>query len=216
MYRSSSPQARVSRHLFASLSLLLGFSAHAGATCTPDADVFADGFESGAACRWSQSEGGVPCATYAVDFCRLQFPLVINAVEGTAVTVFGRLYIAGLTDQSGGNDPAPQVSAYVGYGPDGTDPAAGACWVWAPASPNPGYGPPSPGYESNNDEYQASLSIPSPPGQYDFAYRFSGNSGVSFTFCDGGNGSSDGYSPAEAGQLTSEPAPPFSASSQRP
>ncbi len=150
----------------------------------------------------------LPPVTYSIDFCRLQFPNSIDEVEGTDVDVFGRLFIAGLTDVSGGNDPAPEVIGYVGYGPNGTDPAVDPGWVWTEGIPNMSYGPASPSYEAANDEYVATLTVPSPPDNYDFAYRYSGDSGMTFTYCDGGAaGSSDGYSPITAGQLTSSAAP---------
>lgn len=149
---------------------------------------------------------------YPIDFCRLQFPDLIDEVQGTDVDVFGRLFSAGLTDLSGVNDPAPEVIGYVGYGPDGTDPAIDMGWVWTGGIPNAAYGPAAPGYEANNDEYTAVLSVPS-PGDYDFAFRFTGDSGMSFTYCDGQpEGSSNGYAPADAGQMTSQmggPPPPL-------
>jgi hypothetical protein len=143
--------------------------------------------------------------TYPIDFCRLQFPTLIDETQGTNVDVFGRVYIAGLTDLTGVNDPAPEVSGWVGYGPDGTDPAVDLGWTWVIGTPNAAYGPASPGYEANNDEYQAVLTVPV-PGTYDFAFRFSGDSNATFTYCDGQPaGSSDGYAPADAGQMTSSP-----------
>ncbi len=141
----------------------------------------------------------IPPTTYSVDFCRLQFPEVINEDAGTDVTVYGRLFIGGLTDQTAGNDVAPEVSGQVGYGPDGTDPAVDAGWTWIDAIPNPGWD----GSEANNDEYQAVLPVPA-PGEYDFAYRFSGDTETTYTYCDGqGPGSSDGYQVENAGQMTS-------------
>ncbi|MCA9653256.1 MAG: lamin tail domain-containing protein [Myxococcales bacterium] len=149
-----------------------------------------------------------PCVAppmYSIDFCRLQFPEIIDEVEGTMVDVFGRVYIAGLTDISGVNDLAPEVIGYVGYGPDGTDPSIDPGWTWTAGTDNAGYGPASPGYEVNNDEYQAVLTVPSPPGAYDFAFRFTGDGGSTFTYCDGQPaGNSDGYQPANAGQMTSQ------------
>jgi hypothetical protein len=143
--------------------------------------------------------------SYPIDFCRLQFPDVIDETTGTDVTVFGRLFSGGLTDLSGVNDPAPEVIGYVGWGPDGSDPAVDATWTWVAGTPNAGYGPASPNYEANNDEYQAVLSVPA-PGTYDYAFRFSGDDGATFTYCDGqAPGSSDGYQPANAGQMTSSP-----------
>ena len=143
---------------------------------------------------------------YTIDFCRLQFPTTINEPAGNQVNVYGRLYVAGLTDLSGVNNPAPGVIAYVGYGPDGSDPASG--WTWSTGIANASYDNGSPSYESNNDEYLAVVSVPS-PGTYDFAFRFSGDGGQTFTYCDSQlEGSSNGYNPALAGQMTSQSAGP--------
>jgi hypothetical protein len=142
--------------------------------------------------------------TYTIDFCRLQFPLDVVATTGTDLVVYGRLYIAGLTDQSPFNEPAAAVDAWVGYGPDGSDPAVDPGWTWIPATPNPGWNGDDFG-EPNNDEYQATMVVPA-PGTYDLAYRFSGDSGGTFTVCDGDpGGSTTGYSPADAGALASVP-----------
>lgn len=154
--------------------------------------VFDDGFE------------GDDSTTYTIGYCSLQEPVIINETEGTGVNVYGRLWIAGLTDTSVvGNDPAPEVIGYVGYGADGSDPSSG--WAWTAGIPNPDYNVASLGFEENNDEYLAVITIP-PPGDYDFAFRFSGDSGVTFTYCDADPlGSSNGYNPADAGQMTALP-----------
>jgi hypothetical protein len=48
------------------------------------------------------------------------------------------------------------------------------------------------------------MSLP-PAGEYDFAVRFSGDGEATWTVCDAGDaGSSNGYAPADAGQLTSQ------------
>jgi hypothetical protein len=149
----------------------------------------------------------VACRVWTVGFCRLQSPLTITAAVGAPTTVYGRVFVAGLTDASGVNDPHPRLVAAVGVGPDGSDPASAAGWTWTAAAPNAGYGPASPGYEMNNDEYQADLAAPGPAGSYDYAYRFSGDGGATWLYCDGQPaGSSDGYQTANAGQLTSTPA----------
>lgn len=141
---------------------------------------------------------------YNIDFCRLQFPTNVVDLEGTPVDVFGRLFVGGLTDLSGVNDPAASVQMQVGYGGDGTDPAVDAGWVWTAGAPNASYGPASPSYEANNDEYVATMALPV-PGTYDFAVRFTGDGGATYTYCDGGDaGSSNGYAPADAGQLTTQ------------
>ncbi len=145
----------------------------------------------------------------SIDFCRLQFPTAIGGDVGSVVTVFGRLFSAGLTDLSGANDTDPAIAASVGVGPDGSDPASDPGWSWTSGTANPGYNAGSPNYEANNDEYQADLTLPGPAGDYDFAFRFSGDAGVTFTYCDSGMGTTDGYDAADAGQLTST-APPLS------
>jgi len=137
---------------------------------------------------------------YTIDFCRMQSPNTIAEDFGTTVDVFGRVYVEGLTDISTANDLAPELSAQVGYGPDGTDPAVDAGWTWIDATPNGGYTAVAP--EENNDEYVASLLVPE-PGEYDYAYRFSGDSQGTYTYCDGQDaGNSDGYQLANAGQMT--------------
>ena len=137
---------------------------------------------------------------YTIDFCRMQSPDTIVQDAGTTVDVFGRLFIAGLTDMSTSNDLAPEVSAQLGYGPDGTDPAVDAGWTWIDAMPNAGYTAVAP--EENNDEYMVTLTVPV-PGEYDYAYRFSGDSEGTYTYCDGQDaGNSDGYQVANAGQMT--------------
>jgi hypothetical protein len=137
-----------------------------------------------------------------IDFCRLQRPVTIDGMENSVVTVFGRVYIAGLTDPSGGNDPDRAVIGAVGAGPDGSDPATDSGWTWFDGEPNPGYDIGSPDHDSNADEYQADLVLPGPPGDYDYAFRFSGDAGETFTYCDTGLGTVDGYNPDDAGQMT--------------
>lgn len=178
------------------------------AAARADEEIFDEGFESGTVCLWSEAVGAEDCPDpYTIDACRLLHPLLIDEVEGTSVAVYGRFYVAGLTDQSGVNDPAEGVAGAVGFGPDGTDPNVNGDWVWTTGAPNPGYGAGSPGYVADEDEYQAMLTVPA-AGSYDFAFRFTGDFGATFTSCDGGAGSVDGYSPADAGQMTAKPPSP--------
>jgi hypothetical protein len=147
---------------------------------------------------------------WTIDFCRLQFPTVIEQLETTSITVYGRLYVAGLTDQSVTNDVDANVASFVGYGPDGSDPATSPDWTWTAAVPNAAWDGSAVGV-ADEDEYQAVMTIPA-AGTYDFAYRFTGNAGFSFTYCDGdGPGSTNGYNPADAGAMTSTAAAPASA-----
>ncbi|MCB9543370.1 MAG: scavenger receptor cysteine-rich domain-containing protein [Myxococcales bacterium] len=144
-----------------------------------------------------------------VDFCRLQFPLSINAAPGERTVVYGRLYERGLTDRTPRNDADPGIQAAVGYGPEGSQPS-GAGWVWTNAVPNPGWDGAAAG-ERDNDEYQAELVTPA-AGRYDYAFRFSLDGGVTVTYCDrDGAGTTlagqpaAGYTPAQGGDLLSDP-----------
>ena len=145
-------------------------------------------------------------STFDVDWCRLQWPLLIEEPPVTPVTVYGHLYIAGLTDLSSGNDPVPGiVLAQAGYGPDGSDPNL-PDWSWFDAEPNPDWNDAG---EPGNDEYMAEILLPAAPGEYDHAYRFSGDGGATWTYADratgvpGEDGSENGYQ-TENADLTPE------------
>jgi len=117
------------------------------------------------------------------DYCTVQFPHSF-AVQAGAVTpsIYGQLYEAGLTETP---DPAPGVTAEVGFGALGSQPWL-AGWTWSPAAWNIQAG--------NNDEYVASFMAPS-PGDYSYVYRFSLSGGSGWTYCDGnGSGSNAGLS----------------------
>jgi hypothetical protein len=123
-----------------------------------------------------------------------------ESVAGAQTNVFGRVHAAGVTDTTPMNDPDPRIQAQVGYGPGGSFPVDNS-WFWAPATSNPLYGPGSPSHEPSYDEYVGTLTAPG-SGVYDFAYRFSGNGGADWVNCDADvEGSANGYSPADAGQM---------------
>ncbi len=135
-----------------------------------------------------------------VDFCKLQFPLDVQAEEqGAETTYFGRYFHEGITDQTQGNDEHEGLRAQFGYGPDNSDPANAFGWQWADAEPTPNWDG-SNFDEPDNDEYRAVVGAPF-AGTYDFAFRFSVDAGRTYVYCDGGAGSSDGYQPANAGNL---------------
>jgi hypothetical protein len=129
-------------------------------------------------------------APATITFCRVQFPSTIDNAAGTSNTVYARLYSAGFTDLTGVTDPNPLIVGAVGYGPIGDAPST---WTnWTVATPNLAYGPASPGYAANDDEYEATLITPRGPRHY--AYRFSGDGGQTWTYCDADNqGNTDGF-----------------------
>ncbi len=141
-----------------------------------------------------------------VDFCRLQFPVDLAggsaASAGTTVTVYGRIYEEGLTDQTLGPDDDGNGNPVVevGVGPDGSDPTGNPGWRWTAMAANALFDAQSEG-EPNNDEYEGAMPIPLTGGPYDFAVRVSLDNGATHVYCDSGQGSGDGYAPADAGQL---------------
>lgn len=117
----------------------------------------------------NQSDTLVGAFTYLVpqvDWAGLQWPLslVLNAGE-TSPEIYSQVYEANLTEPPG---CAPGISAELGWGPAGSDPAVDdSSWQWSAASCN--------GQCStcgNNDEYQGTISIPT-AGQYLYTFRFS-------------------------------------------
>lgn len=139
--------------------------------------------------------------SWLIAFCRVQYPVTLTAAAGESTTVYGRVYAAGLTERTGATDTDALLVGEVGYGPDASHPSMPS-WTWVRGTANVGYGPGSAGYEPNNDEYQAPLVAPA-TGAYDFAFRFSGDGGLTWTYCDTLDaGSSDGYQLANAGELT--------------
>jgi hypothetical protein len=149
-------------------------------------------------------------------WCRLQFPGYTKTVPASgAITYYGRVYVDGVTSQSLANAYAPRLTGQVGYGALGTAPSAGG-WVWTSALPNPEWVPFASSGENyaneiNNDEYVASLVAPNAAGQsFDVAWRFSGDNGTTWTYCDrnvgtGADGSENGYQTANAARISVVP-----------
>ena len=125
-----------------------------------------------------------------IGFCRVQSPDTITDVATTSTTVFGRVFVAGLTDQTTGDDLDPRLVAEVGVG-SGVDPTM---FTYTAAQPNLNYGPGSPGAEPNNDEYQGTVTVPDQPGSVlAYAYRFSGDAGQTWTYCQTGPAGDQGF-----------------------
>ncbi|WP_239488499.1 alpha-amylase family glycosyl hydrolase [Luteitalea sp. TBR-22] len=127
----------------------------------------------------------------SIGWANLQWPPTIthtiSAVTRTS-SVYGQAWIDGVTNQPG---PTPSLRAQLGYGPSGSDPAAGA-WTWVDAAFHTDAG--------NNDEFVASL-LPEATGAFDYAYRYSTTNGGEWIYADL-DGTGNGYAPASAGKLT--------------
>ena len=117
---------------------------------------------------------GVGSAGGEADYCNVQFPVAFNTVGGQLVPpVFGQLFQSGITDPLG--PPIGWIAAF-GYGPDGSDPRLLSGWRFVDATYNTQVG--------NDDEFMASVVAPWASGDYAYAFRFSQDAGVSWTYCD--------------------------------
>ncbi len=154
--------------------------------------------------NWGTPGAPNPGCDVPAGWCRLQFPLGIDAQTDDDVMVYARFYAEGITDRSTGNDPFPLARGQLGYGLDGTAP--GPDWRWQEAEYNPGWDGAEFG-EPNNDEYRAALTTPLPRvGGYDYAYRVTVDDGRTWLLCDA-SGSDDGYAIEQAGRMDPVPAP---------
>lgn len=134
------------------------------------------------------TQPGIMTVAASAIYSKLQFPLSQGVTTGNSTAdIFGRVYIAGYTEAAG---PNGAVEGQLGYGPAGTNPA-GPAWTWSAVSYNT--------QVVNEDEYLGTFNAPA-PGLYDYAYRFRVNAGP-WAYGDADN-NQNGYSPAQAGQLT--------------
>ncbi|MBA3289339.1 MAG: fibronectin type III domain-containing protein [Acidimicrobiia bacterium] len=139
----------------------------------------------------SEEVSGVP--HLFIDWAAIDRPPAMTHVISTTDRtddVYGRVFIRGYTQGTGATE---SLQAQLGYGSDGSDPAADD-WRWVDARFDGDVG-------TNNfeDQFVASLQ-PEAIGEYDYAYRFSTTAGRDWLYADlNGN---TAYSPEEAGQLT--------------
>jgi glycosidase len=119
---------------------------------------------------------------FPIGYAVLQWPKTIDqAITANYTTVYGQIYVAGLTDAGGDPDA---ILAQVGFGAPGSDPAG---WGWVPMSYNSGH------TGDNNYEYQGGIRADA-VGTYDYLVRFSDDGGRTWVY-----GDQDGYYPGEPG-----------------
>ncbi len=105
-----------------------------------------------------------------IGYAVIQFPKTIShAITATFDTVYGQVYIGGLTDAGG--DPSAIV-AQIGFGISGTNYTT---WNFQPMTYNVKSG--------NNFEYQGKIRADT-PGVYQYLVRFSDDGGRTFTYGD--------------------------------
>jgi IPT/TIG domain len=116
-----------------------------------------------------------------VDWCSYHYPHDTTfAVDATSELIFGRVFVAGVTEGSG---EGANITGQLGYSDTGLDPQTNpGDWTWVDASYNTSVD----GLiqdDLSNDEYMCTLNI-SVALNYKLAYRFSRDSGTTWSYCD--------------------------------
>jgi hypothetical protein len=130
---------------------------------------------------------------HTIGWANLQWPPTMShtiSIINRTDTAYGQVWIDGATNQPG---PTPSLRAQLGFGPAGSDPAAGSGWVWVDASFNVDAG--------NNDEFRASL-LPDAVGVFDYVYRYSTTNGRDWLYADLNGPVPAGSLPPNPGKLT--------------
>lgn len=113
-----------------------------------------------------------------VNWCVIQSPKGVNSeISDTPVTVYGRVYVAGITEQNG---EQTQIQGQLGYVASDTIafPIDDTVFTWVAGIYNEtctGCG--------NNDEYNAMMPL-STAGNFRYLYRFSVDNGKNWSYCD--------------------------------
>ena len=159
------------------------FTANNGDWSYCDADGLANG-------GFTEAQAGtLIVASATVGSCNLQFPFTLEPVAGrTTAAVYGRVFVAGITDASG---PGSGVEMQAGYGPVAAAPSA-STWQWFASAFNVDV-------EGGGDEYRAAFTAPA-AGTYGYAYRARVGTGP-WSYCDR-DGSGNGYDSASSGVMT--------------
>jgi hypothetical protein len=139
-----------------------------------------------------------------VDRCRLVGPVEAELLDSQPFVAVGQVVEAGVTTATAGTDPDPLLLAEAGWGPANTSPISDTDWVWTPAQPDAAW---SDVDAVGSDQYLSTVAAPAEAGEFDLAFRFSADGGVTWTVCDratgtpGEDGSQNGYQLDNAGAL---------------
>lgn len=168
------------------------FSIDGGATWTYcDLDGSENGFDPTQTGALTVSE---QTTTVTIEWCNLQWPPATSTTVDTPTeTIYGRVFVDACTADPGA---CPHVTAEVGFGATDVDPSSDpASYNWKEAAFNPGH------TSDNNDEFQASVT-PTSAGTFNYAYRFSGDGGSTWTYCDLNGLAENGFETDQLGELT--------------
>ena len=120
--------------------------------------------------------------TNSINWANLQSPASGNICLGQSHTIYGQVYVAGVTNGPG---QAPGVIAQAGLNTTNSDPSTWPLSAWSAATFNVQQG--------NNDEYMASVGQLQAAGTYYYTYRYSLGAGCPY-FYAGFNGAWNGTS----------------------
>ena len=118
----------------------------------------------------------------SINWANLQSPASGNICLGQNHTIYGQIYLAGVTNGPG---QAPGVVAQAGLNASNTDPSTWPLSAWSAATFN--------AQQGNNDEYMASVGQLQAAGTYYYTYRYSLGAGCPY-FYAGFNGAWNGTS----------------------
>jgi hypothetical protein len=128
----------------------------------------------------------------SVDWAVLQFPATADGAIGGSLDLYGRAYEPGVTPGAG---RGVGVAAEAGVGLVSAPPAN---WTWTAATYNTDTD------DGANDEYMATVALPSAPGTYRYAFRFSLFGGP-WVYADLSPGTTNGFDVLDSGTLIVTP-----------
>ena len=135
--------------------------------------------------------------TSEVAFCNLQFPTMDTVAAGATDTIFGQVFIEGVTGEQSASSASAPITMQVGFGAAASDPSTGG-WTWFATTFNAGHS------GDNNNEYMGTITAPATTGTFSYTTRTTLD-GTNWTYCDiDGNGTNAGlsFSTSELGALT--------------
>ena len=119
----------------------------------------------------------------SIDWANLQWPSSGNICLGQSHTIYGQIYVAGVTNGPG---QAAGIIAQAGLNASNTDPSTWPISAWSAATFNTQQG--------NNDEYMASVGQLLPSGTYYYTYRYSLGAGCPYFYAGFNGGAWNGTS----------------------
>jgi hypothetical protein len=119
----------------------------------------------------------------SIGWANLQWPASGNMCLGQSHSVYGQLYVDGLTNGAG---PAAGIIAEVGIHSTNSDPSTWPSTAWSSATFNVQVG--------NNDEYMAAIGQLLPTGTYYYTFRYSLGQGCPYFYGGYNGGAWDGTS----------------------